>query len=230
MFARIINLEHRTDRWQSMHPFLDTGLGLQRFNAVSVSKERAIEVLGDDAKKTFLDAWPRTSSEQIKGLGAVGCYLSHLVLWKEFLSSTNEVALILEDDVDPKHAPELARNVSWLMARAEQWDIGLLGWVGTLYDPHKGFMGTHAYMLNRSGAADLIESSLPLQKQVDFYINDQIRNKKLRLVTVPSELRMRQSGLASDVFTTTWLHWVYVAMAVFSVTFVTFKCLERKRA
>ena len=229
MFARIINLEHRTDRWQSMHPFLDTGLGLQRFNAVLVSKERALEVLGDAAKSTFLDAWPRTSTEQIKGLGAVGCYLSHLVLWKEFLASSSEVALIMEDDVDPSHAGDLARNVSWLMARAEQWDIGLLGWVGTLHDPHKGFMGTHAYMLNRGGATDLVASSLPLTKQVDFYINEQIRNNKLRLVTVPPQFRMRQAGLASDVFTTTWMHWAYMAMALFSVTFVTFKWFERKR-
>jgi glycosyl transferase family 25 len=230
MFARIINLEHRTDRWQNMHPYLDTGLGVQRFNAVSVSKERALEVLGDAAKKTFMDAWPRTSTEKIKGLGAVGCYLSHLVLWKEFLSSENEVALILEDDLDPSQAKDLARNVSWLMARAEHWDIGLLGWVGTLYDPYKGFTGTHAYMLNRSGASDLVEASLPLTKQVDFYINDQIRSKKLRLVTVPSDFRMRQAGLSSDVFTTTWLHWAYLAMAMFSVTFVTLKWFERKRS
>jgi len=230
MFGRIINLANRVDRWERMRGFMDSYPSLKRFNAISVTKEQALTVLDDAVKAKAFDPWPRDTSEQIKGTGAVGCYLSHLAVWREFLDTNEEHALILEDDLDPTQISRLSQNIEWLMRREDQWDIGLLGWVGTLYDPHKGFIGAHAYIVSRYAAKMLVEESLPIRKQVDFVINDLIRAKILTMMHVPFEQRLRQASTGeSNVYTTTWLHWVYLGMAVFSVAFVSLKFFEQKQ-
>jgi hypothetical protein len=202
-----------------MHPYLNLGVDIQRFNAVQVTRERALEVVHESEHPALLDPWPRTSDEQLKGLGAVGCYLSHLRVWQEFLESPASIALILEDDIDPKHAPHFLATMQYLLNRQSEWDVGLLGWVGTTYDPYKGFIGAHAYLLNRHAATKLVGSAFPLTKQVDFYLNDHIR-AGLRLLTVPADQRIRQQYSESNVYTTTWLHWAYLGMAVFSVAYL----------
>lgn len=217
VFARIINLAHRTDRWEHMHPYLALDLGIQRFNAVQVTREQALEVVHPSQQAALLDPWPRTSDEQLKGLGAVGCYLSHVQVWKEFLESDATTALILEDDLDPKHAPHIGLLVGQMLK--SEWDIGLLGWVGTTYDPYKGFIGAHAYLLNRHAAQTLVNGAFPLTKQVDFYLNDHIR-AGLKLLTVAPADRIRQQYSESNVYTTTWLHWAYLCMAVFCVAYL----------
>jgi GR25 family glycosyltransferase involved in LPS biosynthesis len=230
MFGRIINLANRLDRWERMHPFMDTNPFLKRFDAIRVTKEQALAVLDSSVKNAAFDPWPRTSSEQIKGAGAVGCYLSHLQVWKDFLESGHEHALILEDDLDPSQVSRVSPNIHWLMDKSDLWDIGLLGWVGTLYDPHKGFIGAHAYIINRNAASALVQEALPVRKQVDFLMNDLVRNKRLKMVHVPFHQRMRQSAMGeSNVYTPTWLHWIYLGMALFSVAFVSFKFFEVKQ-
>ena len=211
-----------------MHPFLDLGLNLQRFNAIAPSKEEALQAVDASTRKTLLDPWPRNTQEELKGVGAVGCYLSHLHIWEEFLASSDSLALILEDDVHPRHAKDLTQSIQWLMDRQEQWDIGLLGWVGTLYDPTKGFIGSHAYLLTRHGATTLVRDARPLSMQLDFYLNTAIRNG-LRMVVVPREMRIAQASSSSNVYTTTWLHWVYFGMAIFSVAFVSLRYFEQRK-
>jgi glycosyl transferase family 25 len=221
LFARIINLSHRTDRWERMHPFLDLGLDIQRFNAVQVTRERALEVVDENEHAALLDPWPRTSDQQLKGLGAVGCYLSHVRVWQEFLESDATTALIMEDDVDPKHALTL-RLLLWELQhdpKIDNWDVGLLGWVGTTYDPYKGFIGAHAYLLTRKAAKELLKDAFPLRMQVDYYLNEKIR-EGLKLCTVSPKDRIRQQYSESNVYTTTWLHWAYLGMALFSVTYL----------
>jgi glycosyl transferase family 25 len=219
LFGRIINLAHRTDRWQRMHSYLNLGIDIRRFNAVQVSQEQALEVVDGLEFKALLDPWPRTSDEQLKGLGSVGCYLSHVGVWQEFLESDASIALVLEDDIDPKQANLFKQSLEYMMNRRAEWDVGLLGWVGTLYDPHKGFIGAHAYLLSRNAASALVRDAFPLTKQVDFYLNDHVRNG-LRLLTVPAEQRIRQLYSESNVYTTTYLHWAYLIMLVFSVAYL----------
>jgi GR25 family glycosyltransferase involved in LPS biosynthesis len=230
MFGRIINLPNRVDRWERMHGYMNAYPSLKRFNAISVTKEQALTVLDDNVKEKAFDPWPRNSSEEIKGTGAVGCYLSHLAVWKEFLASGQEHALILEDDLDPSQTLKLLENIEWLITRQEQWDIGLLGWVGTLYDPQKGFIGAHAYIINKYAATMLVDEALPIRKQVDFVMNDLVRDKILKMVHVPFAQRLRQAASGqSNVYTTTWLHWVYFGMALFSAAFVSLKYFEQKQ-
>ena len=229
MFAKIINLSSRKDRWERMKPYVDLDMGIERFDAFSLTEVQVKSLLRPEVFNSALDSWPRTSDEQLKGLGAISCFYSHYKVWNEFISSDAMVALILEDDLDPTQARLLAENVKYCMQRQPHWDVALLGWVGTLYDPKKGFIGAHSYMLTRHAAHTLLEDAFPIQKQVDFYLNDKIRNGSLRMIHVPSHQRIRQAYSPSNIYTPTYMHLMYVGMAVFACTFVTLKYFETKR-
>jgi len=233
MYSKIINLHSRPDRWDRMKAFVDEEWNkefkLSRFEAYSLTKHEARDLVTPKVFESCLDVWPRTSDEQLKGLGSIGCYYSHYRAWHEFISSEHSIALILEDDLDPTQARLLALNVKYCMQRQPHWDIALLGWVGTLYDPKKGFVGAHAYMLTKQAAYHLVEDALPMTKQVDYYLNDSIRNGRLRMIHVPHHQRLRQAYSPSNIYTPTYLHLACIGMVVFSVAFVTLKYFETKR-
>lgn len=206
MFSRIINLDRRKDRRANMQTFIqkNPGLQLEFFSAIEPSADFAKSQLHTSLHSTFLDSWPRYSSEEIKGLGAVGCFLSHRTLWQTFLESSSSLALILEDDLDTKDCEKLSEIVYEFIKTSKEWDFALLGWVGTLGDPRKHFVGTHAYMLNKPMAQQFLRYSFPINQQVDFYMNAVVHSSpSLRMQISP--YRFRQASSPSDIFTFVWL-------------------------
>jgi hypothetical protein len=47
---------------------------LSRFEAYSLTKHEARDLVTPKVFESCLDVWPRTSDEQLKGLGSIGCY------------------------------------------------------------------------------------------------------------------------------------------------------------
>lgn len=222
MFSRIINLDRRTDRKTSMQKFVQKNPGLQLdfFTAIEPSPEYARQHLHPSLHATFLDSWPRYTSEEIKGVGAVGCFLSHRQLWQNFLESRSSVALILEDDLDVKDCEKLSEIVYEFLKTPSEWDFVLLGWVGTLGDPRKHFVGTHAYMLNRPMAQQFLRYSSPINQQVDFYMNAVLHASPLRMKISP--YRFRQASSPSDIFTFVWFDILAITWAVFCIFLVVY--------
>lgn len=168
-------------------------------------------------QSTFLDNWPRYSSDELKGLGAVGCFLSHRTLWQDFLSSSSSIALILEDDLDAKDCEKLSEVVHSFLKQSD-WDFVLLGWVGTLGDPKKHFTGTHAYMLNRPMAAQLLRYSSPMNQQVDYYMNAVLKASSLKMVISP--YRFRQASSRSDILTFVWFDILAITWGILCVLII----------
>jgi GR25 family glycosyltransferase involved in LPS biosynthesis len=219
MFSRIINLDKRTDRWDVMKRFVEKnpGLQLQRFSAISPSADEAKQVVCKSLHSTFLDNWPRYSSDELKGLGAVGCFLSHRTLWQKFLESSSTVALILEDDLDSNDIDKLS-EVVFPYIKDSNWDFVLLGWVGTLGDPRKHFTGTHAYMLNRAMATQLLRYSSPINQQVDYYMNAVIKASSQRMNISP--YRLRQASSRSDILTFVWLDILAITWGILCILII----------
>jgi GR25 family glycosyltransferase involved in LPS biosynthesis len=198
-----------------MQKFIEKNPGLQLdfFTAIEPSPEYARQHLHPSLHTTFLDSWPRYTSEEIKGIGAVGCFLSHRTLWGEFLASSSSIALILEDDLDIKDCEKLSEVVYSFLKTP--WDFALLGWVGTLGNPRKQFTGTHAYMLNRTMATELLKYSSPINQQVDFYMNAVIKASSLRMVISPH--RFRQASSRSDILTFVWFDILAITWGILCV-------------
>ena len=182
MYSRIINLDSRQDRWKRL-----SGLGIDRFPAI-VAKSAQLSL------RTLATFSSRKSHEALSGLGAVGCALSHIQVWKDFLDTDKELCFILEDDVAVCDVAAYMHS-----ARTLEGDIRLLGWLGHIhpvwgnYDRKQscvipwpascGFMGAHAYALTRHAAQCLVSTAQPLEMQVDYYLQAVAWRDGLRVTT-----------------------------------------------
>lgn len=114
--------------------------------------------------------------------GEIGCYLSHLEVWKAFLASPHDLALVLEDDVvfhdDFLAALETALRIrgAWdflklnkirakqpiTQARAGQWVVNAYLGPAT---------GSGAYLITRDLAARLLPDLLPITRPIDHELD-----------------------------------------------------------
>ncbi len=123
--------------------------------------------------------------EGIPSLGAVGCYLSHIELWKR-AAERSVATLILEQDAEPAVSSD--QILSAIAHVPSQADIAFLGHLA-LYKPGlvekfssrppQGFhrvrptsdiFCTHAYLVTPRGARKLLEQALPINAQVDAFL------------------------------------------------------------
>ena len=124
----------------------------------------------------------RYSHNNIGSWGAIGCYLSHVNLWKKLVNSDENMYLIFEDDVDINHNINLElinqdlkelNNIDWDFLFLGSYDI-----FGTKYNNNNKFnkiknilYGLHSYIITKKGALKLLENALPLVDQLDSYIS-----------------------------------------------------------
>tara|TARA_X000000950_G_scaffold36329_2_gene38831 strand:- start:2011 stop:2790 length:780 start_codon:yes stop_codon:yes gene_type:complete len=164
----IINLKDATERWHHMKEALDkVGLSYTRIDAV----------LGKDLEKPiheFNEKRFNVLTGKHKSHGEIGCYLSHIKALKEFLKSSSDHALILEDDVNlPDHLPKL---ITEAITHSQHWDllrlsssrdgqyikIANMSSDSQLVYNTKVLKNTGAYVINRKAAKSCVDKMLPM--------------------------------------------------------------------
>lgn len=107
--------------------------------------------------------------------GAVGCYLSHLRVYKAITDLDQEYAIVFEDDVKLDHA-HLYKRIRVAIARLpNDWDILLLGcWChkctpAPTYKRAHHFFLLHAYIIRRSAAFTILRhvEQTQIRQQID---------------------------------------------------------------
>ena len=76
-------------------------LQLYRFDALSIKNENESnikKITYPSVQYTIKNG--RTGHNNIGSTGAIGCYLSHIALWKKLVESNDNMYIIFEDDVD----------------------------------------------------------------------------------------------------------------------------------
>jgi len=123
--------------------------------------------------------------EGVPSLGAVGCYLSHVELWKR-AAERSVPTLILEQDAEPEVSFD---QILKQLARVPPGvDIAFMGHLALLRPrlmerfsnkPPQGFhpvqptsdvFCTHAYLVTPHGARKLVQRALPINAQVDAFM------------------------------------------------------------
>jgi glycosyl transferase family 25 len=137
--------------------------------------------------------------------GAVGCYLSHLSIYKKILDNNLKYGIIFEDDckiVDDFYS----RLQDGLSKIPQDWDIYLLGVIclkcdiGKDYIKITRFWGLHSYMINKRGASKLIEYlDKPLSKQIDADISLLIKRGILNVYAINPIIAIQDNSLGSDI-------------------------------
>jgi GR25 family glycosyltransferase involved in LPS biosynthesis len=181
--AIVINLPHRTDRWDA----ISTRLG-----AVGLTKlTKAPAVLGaalSDAQFTGLlgPNGPRVRETPRDHLAltppAVGCFLSHVAIWRWIVARNLPRVLVLEDDAHPGphfEAGRFARIVRSLTPEMGMVFPGCIIMGGLADAPTPGvdlarlyyFNGTFAYMITPAACRFMLAHIGPPDRHVDHQIS-----------------------------------------------------------
>ena len=182
-----INLESNKERFYLLDSMAKNAkLSLTRFEAIDTRGDLYLQykniihpVALEDMHQTL---W-RNKRIHEHGLtpGAIGCYLSHMSLYKESLNRDDKMIIVFEDDTQiPKNFKEgLLEKMKNL---PENWDMFLLGWIPMgkenklitqdLYHVHR-FILMHAYVITDVGMRKMLNLCMPvIKKQVDHVVSD----------------------------------------------------------
>ena len=187
----IINLERATERLEKVISELEKIGGqfsnytvFKAIDGKTISEDEIKKLLTLDAQYSFyINAF---NYDQIRSRGEVGCYLSHLGVWKDMVKNNYNNVIILEDDVfSNMTSQQINKNLDYLPL---DYDVAHLGWFSRYegnylkkstnwvvpVDNNKRFSmiyGTYSYMLSNKGAKELIANAIPINMQVDSYIS-----------------------------------------------------------
>ncbi len=209
MICYVLNLEQHQARLQSFLEAFDSSdlaaLELRRFHAVDAASvwQHARPLVYEPALARLtavLSRGFRDTHAELSSLAAIGCALSHLLIWLDILdeagSPANQRYLVMEDDARlPKRL--LATLNKALQGIPADWDILLLGCrtprpsMVTKYPTYvdiRLFQGTHAYLITRAAIRKVFKiAALPMRVQIDAYLSFLAQAKNLKIYALPKQ-------------------------------------------
>ena len=183
----LINLEKRHDRLEK------TTKNLHNKNYYDIIRFNAIEIKTLDQVKKYVipqSIYPiikrqRTAHNQLS-MGAVGCYLSHLELYKKLLSINDDYIFILEDDTYPSLT--LQQLELKINPPPNDWDIILIGGIykkkrpiNENYVEIDSFILLHAYLIRKKCIEKIVNRALPMTQQIDWWLSDLAAAKEIKI-------------------------------------------------
>ena len=193
-----INLKSRTDRWNkfSNQPAIlqiKEKYKFERFDAYAGS---TIDIKNDNRialrTKRNIKEGSRRDHEDLNTAGGVGCYLSHVELWKKIADGKEPYAIIFEDDTKlPDDFLEIFEKcLSDQNLLPETPDVWTFSYGWEFYYRTKGKKapqdvttnhrgpwvfntcpgGLNGYFITKEGAKKLIADAFPIDMHVDLYI------------------------------------------------------------
>lgn len=198
----LINLERSTKRREQMQ---------QRLSALGLNYHWQAATDGVACKEELKKSVDQTAFERNVGramlLGEIGCYHSHLTAWREFLQTSDEVLLVLEDDV--VFGAGFIQALELALAHTADWDFLKLNKIrakqpvcqkrigdyclNAYIGPATGF---GAYLIQRHTAQKLLPHMLPIRRPIDHEA-DRIFEHDFRhygLEPFPSDVRDEQES------------------------------------
>ena len=176
----LINLDDSVKRRLEMEERLSRlGLSYVRFSAVDGSKK--IGQLGPQVPQVDFKAFRRNMGRDSLP-GDIGCYFSHLGVWRELVDSDYPAGLVLEDDVVFHDEFPLAVEVA--LSASDDWDVvrfcavrSKLPKTRRVLHPFRlnsyvgPFTGNAAYMVTTSAAERLLPGLGTMSRTHDHELN-----------------------------------------------------------
>jgi len=180
----LINLKHRNDRLNKMDKILKK-IGnkfseYEIFDAINgklITEEEKNNLLSLKSKRIFNNP---SSFKDIRTLGAIGCYKSHIGVWELALKRGEKEIIILEDDI--KLNVEVNKLKEYINTRPDNYDICYLDWYGLYgydntieyninWNRNNGDEISYfsAYMISEKGIKKLLKDIYPIEQQIDCY-------------------------------------------------------------
>ena len=207
----LINLDRRPDRLEKFLKSYDNSdmkhIELSKMSAVdgselNINKVPLSEVARGELKQIETTGF-RSKHYQLTR-GAIGCYLSHVKVWKDIVEKNYKHGLIFEDDVDlPENINE--RINKSMIDIPDDWDIILFGFHckdcenKSNYRKVNRFILLHCYAISNSAIIKILKTNslFPIQQQIDSYLSELSENI-LNIYTVKNPI-IHQSGSRTDI-------------------------------
>jgi GR25 family glycosyltransferase involved in LPS biosynthesis len=200
MKTYVINLDIYPEKYKNIKKQLGKNdIYPERYSAVygkDLDKKFINEIT--DPSVTYTIRTERSLDSQFQSINGVGCYLSHVNLWKMLIQDDkNDTYLIFEDDcyIDEhsmKNVNKFLEQFNRSKEKNIEWDFIFLGFSkplatekdlkisDNLYQIKCQTFGTHAYIINRNGAKKLLKNAFPIVHQVDSYISYMASDRDLK--------------------------------------------------
>jgi GR25 family glycosyltransferase involved in LPS biosynthesis len=178
----VINLPHRSDRWQTLTRRMSE-VGLTRLikapaiEGARVPADRVAALLRSPEDAT--DGAPR--SHLTLTPPAIGCFLSHLAVWRWMLAAGLPRVLVLEDDAAPAEGFDAARLSAFVSGLPDEAGLVFLGCMimaGLAAEPRGAelarlyyFNGTFAYLITPAAGRALLSRLPPLWAHIDHQMS-----------------------------------------------------------
>ena len=152
---------------------------VNHFSAIDGRKMDVNQLLRDNiiGVRAYNDlVYGRSDITSITTLGAIGCTLSHMNLWKLCVDRNLPYMIIVEDDlIIDKIDQEDVKNIQDTL----NYPTGLF--ISTnLKNGSETLIGTHLYFLTNEAAKQLLTKALPIDMQTDAYVGFMNNNKFIR--------------------------------------------------
>jgi GR25 family glycosyltransferase involved in LPS biosynthesis len=211
----VINLDRNPERYRDIHEHVLVPLGLPFFRVKAIYGKELPQKQRDEL--TSYKVYRLAFNGNRPGPGEFGCFASHVKAWREFLASSYQTALILEDDVQLCFTPPVtlallsrARDISdvcFLDAQGtahqevfsalslDDWRQGNIHAFGQL--SFQESINAGAYLINRRAARSLLDKAHQFCLPADHYIQ---RAWEFSLSTTHLSPRLfHQKAVPSDI-------------------------------
>jgi glycosyl transferase, family 25 len=178
----VINLPHRTDRWEALSSRM-SGIGLDklvRAQAVEGARLPVSQIVALlRAPAIDIDQAPRSHLTLTRP--AIGCSLSHLAVWRWVIENDVTRVLVFEDDAAPASHFDPGCFRAVMASIPEDAGMVFLGRIimnGMAEKPNGAdlariyyFNGTFAYLITPAACRTLMRRLLPLERHLDHQIS-----------------------------------------------------------
>jgi len=207
----VINLVSNTERLESFkYQYEKSDLAWKKYIVYPAVVGKELDIIKYVTPDAFTqvmetDATKRRKHHYDITKGAVGCYLSHLDIYRKIAASNKKYGLIFEDDV--MIATDFYKRMLYgLNTVPGDWDIYLLGLIclkcdiKSEYINVNRFWGLHGYLVKKEAAQRLVNNlDRLISKQIDADISLLIKEKKVKVYGINPIIVAQQNAFLSDI-------------------------------
>ena len=209
----VINLVKNTNRLKNfMNQYNNSDLSFKKIKVFPAIVGKDLDLI----KYTSPEAYKQIIFSEISNTrkyhynltrGAVGCFLSHIAIYKKIIESNKSYGLIFEDDV--LIATDVYKRLLYGLNKIpSNWDIFLLGVMclkcteSNQYINVDRFWGLHGYLIKKDTAIKLVEHlDKEINKQIDAEISLMIKYKLLNVYAITPQIVIQDGNFGSDIQT-----------------------------
>jgi hypothetical protein len=193
----VINLDRSKQRWKAMElQFALQDLPVIRYSAFdgrTLETSEEIALVHPEALASARRGKRKTHDDH--NYGSIGCFLSHMAVWKKIVASSRPYGVVFEDDIRlPKN---FITQFLTMLSACPPWDMIVFGpWAPTspirqrVTNQRMEFVTCrwillNSYVIRSDLCRKLLQKSIPIRRQVDWWISSETESDHAWLLRKP---------------------------------------------